>query len=149
MNFISPHVLACSVAQSCLTLGHPHRLQPIRLLCPWDSPGEDTGAGYHFLLQEVCPRQTLNLHLLSLLQAGSLPLHHLGSTGPCLHRILRGAVFTHHSLPANQGLWEPLPKGGPGHPEPSLILPQSFGDHPTWLHSTGAETEVRERPPGF
>ena len=29
----------------------PHRWQPTRLLCPWDSPGKNTGVGYHFLLQ--------------------------------------------------------------------------------------------------
>ena len=29
----------------------PHRLQPTRLLCPWDSPGKNTGVGCHFLLQ--------------------------------------------------------------------------------------------------
>ena len=29
----------------------PHRLQPTRLPSPWDSPGKNTGAGYHFLLQ--------------------------------------------------------------------------------------------------
>ena len=29
----------------------PHRRQPIRLRCPWDSPGKDTGVGCHFLLQ--------------------------------------------------------------------------------------------------
>ena len=29
----------------------PHRWQPIRLLRPWDSPGKNTGAGCHFLLQ--------------------------------------------------------------------------------------------------
>ena len=28
-----------------------HRRQPIRLLCPWDSPGKNTGVGCHFLLQ--------------------------------------------------------------------------------------------------
>ena len=27
----------------------PHRQQPTRLLCPWDSPGENTGVGCHFL----------------------------------------------------------------------------------------------------
>ena len=26
----------------------PHRLQPARLLCPWDSPGKNTGVGCHF-----------------------------------------------------------------------------------------------------
>ena len=29
----------------------PHRRQPNRLLHPWDSPGKNTGVGYHFLLQ--------------------------------------------------------------------------------------------------
>ena len=29
----------------------PHRQQPTRLLCPWDSPGKNTGVGCHFLLQ--------------------------------------------------------------------------------------------------
>ena len=29
----------------------PHGLQPTRLLCPWNSPGKNTGVGCHFLLQ--------------------------------------------------------------------------------------------------
>ena len=29
----------------------PHRRQPTRLLHPWDSPGQNTGVGCHFLLQ--------------------------------------------------------------------------------------------------
>ena len=29
----------------------PHRWQPTRLPCPWDSPGKNTGEGCHFLLQ--------------------------------------------------------------------------------------------------
>ena len=29
----------------------PHRRQPTKLLCPWDSPGKNTGVGCHFLLQ--------------------------------------------------------------------------------------------------
>ena len=32
--------------QSCPTLCNPTRLP-----CPWDSPGKNTGVGYHFLLQ--------------------------------------------------------------------------------------------------
>ena len=39
----------------CITLVlsdsvRPHRQQPTRLLCPWDSPGKNTGVGCHFLL---------------------------------------------------------------------------------------------------
>ena len=29
----------------------PHRHQPTRLSCPWNSPGKNTGVGCHFLLQ--------------------------------------------------------------------------------------------------
>ena len=29
----------------------PHRWQPTRLPCPWDSPGKNTRVGFHFLLQ--------------------------------------------------------------------------------------------------
>ena len=29
----------------------PHRQQPTRLPCPWDSPSKNTGVGCHFLLQ--------------------------------------------------------------------------------------------------
>ena len=42
---------AAKLLQSCLTLVRPHRQQPTRLLCPWDSPGRNTGVGCHFLFQ--------------------------------------------------------------------------------------------------
>jgi len=38
------------VAQSCPTLVIPWAVYA-RLLCPWDSPGKNTGVGCHFLLQ--------------------------------------------------------------------------------------------------
>ena len=31
--------------QSCLTLCYPMDYSPTRLLCPWDSPGKNTGMG--------------------------------------------------------------------------------------------------------
>ena len=43
-------VAAAKSLQSCLTL-RPHRRQPTMLLCPWDSPGKNTGVGCHFPLQ--------------------------------------------------------------------------------------------------
>ena len=36
------------------------------LLCPWDSPGKNTGVGCNFLLQEIFLTQKLNLCLLAL-----------------------------------------------------------------------------------
>ena len=48
----------------------------LRLLCPRESPGENTGVGCCVLLQGIFLTQGLNSHLLSLLhwQVDSLPL---------------------------------------------------------------------------
>ena len=47
-----------------------------RLLYPWDSPGKNTGVGFHDLLQGIFPTQGLNLGILHLLhwQVSSLNL---------------------------------------------------------------------------
>ena len=55
-------------------------LQPVRLLCSWDSPGKNTGLGCHAILQGIFLIQESNPCFLCLLhwQAGSLPLAPLG-----------------------------------------------------------------------
>ena len=50
-------MLACSVVSDSL---RPHGLYPTSLLCPWDSPGKNTGVGCHSLLQGVFPTQGSN-----------------------------------------------------------------------------------------
>ena len=40
----------------------------VRLLCPWDSPGKNTGVGCHFILQGIFPTQGSNLGLLHFRQ---------------------------------------------------------------------------------
>ena len=54
----------------------PYGLWPARLLCPWDSPGKNTGVDFCALLQGIFLTQGSNQHLLCLLhwQVGSLPL---------------------------------------------------------------------------
>ena len=47
----------CSVGPDSL---RPHGPQPVRLRCPWDAPGKNTGVGCHFLLQEIFPTQGWN-----------------------------------------------------------------------------------------
>ena len=42
----------------------PLGLQLARLLCPWDSPGKNTGVGCHFLLQGIFLTQESNPGLL-------------------------------------------------------------------------------------
>ena len=68
--------VCCLVTLSCPTLLQSHGLQPTRL---WNSPGKNSGAACHFLLQEIFPTQEVNLHLFLCLlqwQADSLPLSH-------------------------------------------------------------------------
>ena len=40
----------CSVSSVVSDSVRPHRQQPTRRPCPWDSPGKNTGEGCHFLL---------------------------------------------------------------------------------------------------
>ena len=50
------------VTQLCATLCDP--MNSANLLCPWNSPGKNTGVGSHSLLQGIFPTQGLNLGLL-------------------------------------------------------------------------------------
>ena len=74
--------------QSCPTL-RPYGVQPARLLCPWDSPGKNTGVGCHFLLEGIFPTQRSNLRLLHW-QADSLSLAPPGKP-PLLSKGLKGS----------------------------------------------------------
>ena len=57
-----------------------YRLKPARLLCPWDSPGKNTGVGCHDLLQGDLPDPGTEPEspVSSALQVDSLPLSHRG-----------------------------------------------------------------------
>ena len=68
----------CLVAKSCLFCDSMNYIQPIRLLCPWDYPGKNTGVGCRFLLQGIFLTQGWNPCLLHW-QTGPLPLSHQGS----------------------------------------------------------------------
>ena len=63
-------------AQSCLTLCDPMDCSPPGSSVHGDSPGKNSGVGYHALLQVIVLTQRLKWCLLCLLhwQAGSLPL---------------------------------------------------------------------------
>ena len=68
---------------SCAHL-HPtlrsHGLQPTRLLCPWDSPGKNTGMGLTFPPRGNLPGPGIKpaSSVSPILQAGSLPLSRCG-----------------------------------------------------------------------
>ena len=58
--------VVCAVSSVMSDSIQPNGLQPARLLCPWDSPGKNTGVSCHALLQGIFQTQGLNPHLLRL-----------------------------------------------------------------------------------
>ena len=60
-------VCVCALCRSVMFNSlQSHGLYPSKILCPWNFPGKNTGAGCHFLLQGIFPTQGLKLHLLDL-----------------------------------------------------------------------------------
>ena len=72
-KIVSKPVRAKSL-QSCPALCNPMDCSlPVKLLCPWDSPGKNTGVVFHSLLQGIFPTQGSNPGLLHCRQI----LYHL------------------------------------------------------------------------
>ena len=76
--------------QSCLAL-QPYRLQPTRVLCPWNFPGNNTGVGCHFLLQGKTQGSSPSLLHLLHWHMDSVPLAPPGK--PSLWEILLVSSF--------------------------------------------------------
>ena len=51
----------CLVAKLYPMLSRPHGLQPARLLCPWNFPGENNGVGCHFSSSGDLPNSAMGL----------------------------------------------------------------------------------------
>ena len=83
------------VAQSSPTLLWPHGMQPVRLLCLWNSPGKNTGVGSHSLLQGLFLARGSNLGLLHCRWI----LYHLSHQGsPATIRVrIKSWVFLNHT----------------------------------------------------
>ena len=81
----NPRLFLLKVLLSRVRLSAPRGLQPTRLLCPWDSPGKNTGVGSHSFLQGIFPTQGSNpglLHYRRILKG--LPPKKIAS-GPTKH----------------------------------------------------------------
>ena len=68
----------------------PHRRQPTRLPCPWDSPGKNTGLGCHFLLQ--CMKVKSESEAAQLCPTLSDPMD-CSLPGSSIHGIFRATVL--------------------------------------------------------
>ena len=63
--FTLNHLLNESVSHSVVSDSmRPYGVWPARFLCPWNSPGKNTGVGCHVLLQGIFQTQGLNPNLL-------------------------------------------------------------------------------------
>ena len=55
------NICCCYLVANChLNLLVSYGLQPVSLLCPWNSPGKNTRVGSHSLFQQIFPTQGLN-----------------------------------------------------------------------------------------
>ena len=80
---------AAKSLQSCPTL-QPHRRQPTRLCRPWDSPGNNTGVGCHFLLQ--CMKMKSESEVTQSCPTLSDPMDY-SLPGSSVHGILQARVL--------------------------------------------------------
>ena len=100
----SPVAAAAKSLQSCLTV-QPHRWQPTRLPCPWDSPGKNTGVGCHFLLQCIKVKSESEVAQLCLTLSDPMDCSLSGSSvhGIFQARVLleRGAIAFSEGKPYN------------------------------------------------
>ena len=73
-------------------------MEPVRLLCPWNSPGQHTGVGCHSLLQAIFPTQGSNWGLSHCRQI----LYHLSHQGsPRILEWVAYPFFSGSSWPRN------------------------------------------------
>ena len=68
----------------------PHRRQPTRFPCPWDSPGKNTGVGCHFLLQ--CMKVKSESEVAHSYPTLSDPMD-CSPPGPSVHGIFQARVL--------------------------------------------------------
>ena len=80
----------CQVASVVSNSVRPHRPLPTRLLCPWDSPGKNTGVGCHFLLQ--CMKVKSESEVTQSCPTPRDPMDY-SSPGPSIHGIFQARVL--------------------------------------------------------
>ena len=75
----------------------PHRWQPTRPHCPWDSPGKNTGVGCHFLLQ--CMKLKSESEVAQSCLTLSNPMD-CSPPGSFIHGIFQARVWSGVPLPS-------------------------------------------------
>ena len=118
---------AAKSLQSCPTL-RSHRRQATRLPRPWDSPGKNTGVGFHFLLQ--CIKVKSESEVAQSCPTLSDPMH-CSPPGSSVHGIFQARVLEWVAISfSNAGKWKVKVK--------SLSRVQLLGTSWTAAHPPGS-----------
>ena len=80
----------CQVASVVSDSVRPHRWQPIRVPCPWDSPDKNTGVVCHFLLQ--CMKVKIESEVAQLCLTLSDPMD-CSLQGSSIHGMFQARVL--------------------------------------------------------
>ena len=94
---LSVSVYSCEVASVVSNSVRPHRWQPTRLPCPWDSPIKNTGVGCHFLLQ--CMKVKSENEVAQSCPTPSDPMD-WSPQGSSIHRIFQARALEWGALPS-------------------------------------------------
>ena len=89
-NKVTAAAAAAKSLQSCSTLCDPIDRSPHRLPRPWDSPGKNTGVGFHFLLQ--CMKVKSESEVAQLYPTLSDPMD-CSLPGSSIHGIFQARVL--------------------------------------------------------
>ena len=94
--------VSCSVVSNSM---RPYGLKPTRLLCPWDSPGKNTGVGCCAIFQGIFLTQGSNLYHLGLTCTGRQVLYHWATREAArpLHRQRRNILERDLLRPGDNG----------------------------------------------
>ena len=117
----------------------PHRWQSTRLLCPWDSPGKNTGVGCHFLLQCIKVKSASEV-------AQSFPTLRnpmdCSLPGSSVHGIFQARVLEWGAIAFSEVIGYPLP-----YSQASLVV-QTVKNAPamqeTWVLFLGQEDPLKK-----
>ena len=115
--------------QSCRFFETP--LYPTRPLCPWESPGKNTGVGCHFLLAGISPTQGSTLCLLHCRQI--LHTEPPGKHGDALMPSPSSYPTRHH-----------LPRATAALSSITKVSSSCFGTSHKWSDVTTTFSEVRK-----
>ena len=114
----------CCVASVVSNSVRPHRWQPTRLLCPWDSPGKNTGVGCHFLLQ--CMKVKSESEVAQSCPTLSDPMD-CSPPGSSVHGIFQARLLEWVAIAFSQLILLVMPKAQPlCAPVPNPILRTEF-----------------------